>query len=125
MTDKLIFPQQIIPVNKPRPQERSVKPASAGFNQVFQEQLQKASLKFSQHAQQRLEVRNIKLSDQDISKINTAVDKAAAKGAKESLVIMDNLALVVSVKNRVVITAVDGASMKDNVFSNIDSAVFV
>ncbi|MDA8233840.1 MAG: flagellar protein [Clostridia bacterium] len=126
MTDKLIFPQTIIPVNKPRPQEKPGKPVQpTGFNQVFQEQLQKASLKFSQHAQQRLEVRNIQLSAQDISKINSAVDKAADKGAKESLVIMDNLALVVSVKNRVVITAVDGASMKDNVFSNIDSAVFV
>ncbi|MHB8170473.1 MAG: TIGR02530 family flagellar biosynthesis protein [Thermincolia bacterium] len=126
MTDKLVFPQQIIPVNKPRHQERPGKPVfQAGFNQVFQEELQKASFKFSQHAQQRLEARNIKLSAQDISKINSAVDKAAAKGAKESLVIMDNLALVVSVKNRIVITAVDGANMKDSVFSNIDSAVFV
>ena len=51
--------------------------------------------------------------------------KAAAKGAKESLVMVDNVALVVSVKNRTVITAVDQANLKDNVFTNIDSAVIV
>jgi len=126
MTDKLIFPQPIIPVNRPRPQEKpNATQPQAPFNQVLQEQLQKTSLKFSQHARQRLNLRNIHLTTQDLGKINSAVDKAAAKGAKESLVIMDNLALVVSVKNRVVITAVDGANMKDNVFTNIDSAVLV
>ena len=56
-----------------------------------------------------------------------AADKTEkeAKGAKESLILMDQLALVVSVKNRTVITAVDGASLKDNVFTNIDSAVII
>jgi flagellar operon protein len=53
------------------------------------------------------------------------VDRAAAKGARESLVMMDDVALVVSVKNRTVITAVDRAHLKDNVFTNIDSAVIV
>ena len=57
--------------------------------------------------------------------LKDAVNKAEAKGAKESLILMDQLALVVSVKNRTVITAVDGASLKDNVFTNIDSAVIV
>jgi len=33
------------------------------------------------------------------------------------------LALIVSIKNRTVITAVDGQSLKENVFTNIDSAV--
>ena len=53
------------------------------------------------------------------------VDKAAAKGCKESLVLVDNAALVVSIKNRTVITAVDKESLTDNVFTNIDSAVVV
>ena len=53
------------------------------------------------------------------------VDRAAAKGAKESLVMIDDVALVVSVKNRTVITAVDKAQLKENVFTNIDSAVIV
>jgi flagellar operon protein len=53
------------------------------------------------------------------------VDKAEAKGAKESLVLVDDVALVVSVKNRTVITAVDRQHLKENVFTNIDSAVVV
>ena len=47
------------------------------------------------------------------------------KGARDSLVLMQDLALVVSVKNNTVITAVDGESLKENVFTNIDSAVIV
>ena len=52
-----------------------------------------------------------------------AVDRAAAKGARESLVLVDDTAFVVSVRNRTVITAVDRARMRDQVFTNIDSAV--
>jgi flagellar operon protein len=51
------------------------------------------------------------------------VDRAAAKGAGSSLVLMDGLALIVSVPKRVVITAVDEAGAKEGVFTNIDSAV--
>ena len=51
--------------------------------------------------------------------------KAAAKGARSSLLVMKDVALIVSVTNRTVITAVDGSSLKDNVFTNIDSAVIV
>ena len=54
-----------------------------------------------------------------------AVNKAAAKGARQSLLVMDNQAFIVSVTNRTVITALDGSSMKENVFTNIDSAVIV
>jgi flagellar operon protein len=57
--------------------------------------------------------------------LKDAVNRAEAKGAKESLILMDRLALVVSVKNRTVITAVDDQNLKDNIFTNIDSAVIV
>lgn len=110
--------------------DRAVKkPANAGpsFQDVFQGASDKASpVKFSAHALQRLQMRNIQLNSQDLAKIDGAVNKAASKGARESLLVMNNnLALVVSVKNRTVITAVDGQSMKDNVFTNIDSAVIL
>ena len=74
-----------------------------------------------------MQARNIKLGQAELTKLNTAVDRAAQKGAKESLVLMNNnnLALVVSVKNKTVITAMDSASMKDNIFTNIDSAVII
>ena len=107
------------------------KPRTAGtansvgsFDQVLNQTL--GGVKFSQHASQRLQTRNINLSNDQMNQLKSAVDKAAQKGARESLILMNNdLALVVSVTNRTVITAMDGASIRDNVFTNIDSAVIV
>ena len=101
------------------------------FDAVLREQLlqqasptvQAAPIKFSAHAQQRLQQRDITLGESDVAKIGQAVDRAQQKGGKESLILLDDMAFVVSVKNRVVITAVDQPSMKQNVFTNIDSVV--
>ena len=57
--------------------------------------------------------------------MNSMADKAAAKGSKQSLFVMGDVAMVVSIKNRTVITAVDSQSMKENVFTNIDSAAII
>lgn len=82
-------------------------------------------LKFSAHASQRLRDRKIALDPQTMAKVNNAVDQAEAKGIEESLVLTPDAALIVSVKNRTVITALDRASMSGNVFTNIDGAVIV
>ncbi|MCC7230833.1 MAG: hypothetical protein IT203_10600 [Fimbriimonadaceae bacterium] len=82
-------------------------------------------LKVSGHAQTRMQSRNIELGQAEWNRVLEGVDRAAAKGAKESLVLVDNAALVVSIKNRTVITAVDQEHLKENVFTNIDSAVIV
>jgi flagellar operon protein len=82
-------------------------------------------LKFSAHAQARMRTRAISFSPNEMERIQAAVGKAAAKGARESLLLINNKALVVSVPNRTVITAVDEASMKQNVFTNIDSAIIL
>jgi flagellar operon protein len=96
------------------------------FETVFQTAVDKGTgVKFSAHAKERLQSRNIALSENDLSRIQNAVDKAASKGARSSLLVMDKAALIVSVTNRTVITAVDNAALKDNVFTNIDSAVIV
>ena len=95
-------------------------PAGAAFADLLQDQL-----KVSGHAKTRMESRNIQLSQNEWNRVLGGVQKASAKGAKESLVLVDNVALLVSVKNRTVITAVDKDSLKENVFTNIDSAVIV
>ncbi|MBL8087545.1 MAG: hypothetical protein JNM85_05660 [Chthonomonas sp.] len=82
-------------------------------------------LKLSGHAQTRLKSRDIEFGPAEMERVIGGVDRAAAKGSKESLVLMDDVALVVSVKNRTVITAVDRQALKENVFTNIDSAVIV
>jgi len=96
------------------------------FDAVLQTSVDRGqALKFSAHAKERLALRNINLSEEDMARITDAVNKAAAKGARQSLLVMDQLAFIVSVTNRTVITALDGGSMKENVFTNIDSAVIV
>jgi flagellar operon protein len=82
-------------------------------------------LKVSGHAQTRLASRNIELGKEEWDRVLGGVDKAAQKGAKESLVMLDDIALVVSVRNRTVITAMDRENLRNNVFTNIDSAVIV
>ena len=51
------------------------------------------------------------------------VSRAAAKGSRESLVLADDAAFVVSVRNRAAVTAVGQEHMKEQVFTNTDSAV--
>jgi flagellar operon protein len=77
----------------------------------------------SAHAQKRLNSRDINLSDQDLNKLTNAVEKAASKGARDSLLLLNNLAFIVNIPHRTVVTAIDEGSMKDNIFTNIDSAV--
>lgn len=81
-------------------------------------------VKFSKHALERMKSRNINLSESDVEKLENAVSKAEEKGSYESLVVLNDFALVVSVKNRTVITAVDSLSSQ-NIFTNIDSAIFI
>jgi flagellar operon protein len=90
-----------------------------------EQSFQAATLKFSAHAQKRLASRNIEVTPQILNKLNSAVQGAANKGSNNSLILLSDLAFIVNVPNRTVITAVDGQSMKDNVFTQIDSAVII
>jgi flagellar operon protein len=81
------------------------------------------AVQLSGHAKARIERRGIDLDPQTLARLQHGVDRAAAKGSRESVVLVDDVAFVVSVKARTVITAVDRASMRDHVFTNIDSAV--
>lgn len=103
-----------------RSQEKPV----ASFDKVLQQQLEKAgTIRFSAHAQKRLEQAQIPFGADRVARLEEAVARAAGKGARESLVLMGDLALVVNITNRTVVTAVNGERMRQNVFTNIDSAV--
>ena len=114
------------PGSTPRPSEPK------GVQGDFQATLEKAKTKqaapnvtVSAHASQRLLQRGITLDQADLEKISNGIDRASEKGARESLFVLRDLALVVSVENRTVITALHGESAKDNVFTQIDSAVLL
>ena len=80
-----------------------------------------SEVKFSKHANERLQSRNIDLSYSQKERLNQAVKTAGEKGIKESLVMLDDLAFIVNVKNNTVVTAIAGGEQK--VFSNIDGAI--
>ncbi len=80
-------------------------------------------IKFSGHAAERLADRGVEMTQDKAIRLIKAVDAAQEKGSKESLVLLDELAFVVSVKNRTVITACDTQGIKEGVFTKIDSAV--
>lgn len=91
-----------------------------------QEQVRSAGeVKLSAHAQSRIQQRRIPMTVQDMEQLNQAVLKAEAKGARESLILMQNKGFIVSVPNKTVITAIDQAQMRDNIFTNIDSTIIV
>lgn len=103
-----------------------LKNQNSNFEALLKNEIQNnQKIKFSKHAIDRLKERNIKLSDVEINKLNNAVNKAAKKGIKETLIIMDNKAFITSVKNKTVITAATEKQLKENVFTNIDGAIFV
>jgi flagellar operon protein len=85
---------------------------------------EKPVLKFSNHAIERMNSRGIYFSPEQITKIEQAAAKANQKGGKEALIISDNNALIVSLKNNTIVTVMDKEGLKDNVFTNIDSTVF-
>jgi flagellar operon protein len=99
------------------------KHAEISFAQILGDKARQAQgVKFSGHAMERLRDRNISLSPEQLQKLDEKVSQASLKGAKSSLIMLDNMALIVSIKNRTVITAMDEKSMKENIFTNIDSA---
>ena len=85
----------------------------------------RANVKFSGHAQTRLASRQISLTEGDVTRLGNAMTQAAAKGSRDSLMLLDKTAFVVSVANRTVITAVAQDALKDNIFTNIDSAMIL
>ena len=105
-------------------------PASASFNSVLRQKLLgseevNATLKFSKHAANRLVDRNITLSDSQIERLSDGARKAGEKGIQDSLVVVDELAFIVNIPNKTVITAMDQTETNENVFTNIDGAVFM
>ncbi len=80
-------------------------------------------VKFSNHAVERMRSRGISFKPEDMSRLNEAVGRAASKGSKDSLILMNDSALIVSVKNKTVVTVMDKAALKENVFTNIDSTI--
>lgn len=100
------------------------------FSEILQKKAEKTEesgqlLRFSKHAANRLNDRNIIPSDSQIERLSDGTRKADEKGIQESLVIVDELAFIVNIPNKTVITAMDQNETSENVFTNIDGAVIM
>lgn len=124
MTDRLtIIPQPISPVSRPQSRPAGSGKAGGQFDQLLQEARQQGQVRFSGHAQSRMAERGINFSPNQLERLQQAVKLVDTKGGRDSLVMLDDTALVVNVKNETVVTVVDREQMKNNVFTKIDSAV--
>ncbi len=127
MTDDLTIHSNpgIIPPQSTGSTGSNVSKTTKSTETSFAETLaQTQNLRFSNHAQKRLESRNINLSDDGINRLANAVDKAEKRGGKESLVMVDDMAFIVNVRDRLVVTALDSKNRGEGVFTQIDSVVF-
>lgn len=130
MDNRLQINQPIQPLPKTqqqnKPAKKNKKADRPSFKAILGDKIKgKEKLSFSKHAKKRLNSRSIRFSKAELAKLNTGVEKARSKGARDSLVMVNDVAYIVSVENNTVVTAVDEESMNDNVFTNIDSAVFM
>ncbi len=111
--------------------DRSATPAKAEktgdtFKNTFSQELAKTNqVEFSKHARARLFSRGIEISDDKLNRLSNAIDRAAAKGSKETLILDDDAAYVASVDNRTIITALSRDNLREGVVTSIDSAVIL
>lgn len=122
------------------PKNLATSTSDVSFSEALTQQVEKANknaeantpkptekpiLKFSNHAVERMNSRGIVFSPEQITKIEQGMQKAQAKGGKEALVLTDDSALIVSLKNNTVVTVMDKGALRENVFTNIDTTVFI
>jgi flagellar operon protein len=109
--------------NKSNEINRTAENSNLSFRDILEKQQvsETGTLKFSKHANDRLASRNIDLSNEQLERLENGARKAQEKGIYESLVMVDNIAFIVNIKNKTVVTAVNDSD--DKVFTNIDGAV--
>jgi flagellar operon protein len=114
-----------IAAGKAKPKEAANNKAPS-FTDMFSAELaQSHNLSFSKHAHQRMHSRGVELSPESMSKLAGAVDRAQAKGSRETLVLADSAAFVVDVKERNVVTVFDRHHLREGIVTEIDSAVII
>ena len=112
-----------------RTAEKVQSESAARTNEVkstFSEELSRArDVNFSDHAKKRLFSRGIEMSNEKLDQLSGAIDKAAGKGSKNTLILDSDAAYVASVSNRTIISAFSRDNLQEGIFTSIDSAVIL
>ncbi len=104
----------------------SPKTGETSFKDMFSKELADTrDIEFSKHAHKRMHSRGLELSPEKLNSLANAVDRAETKGSKDTLVLSDDAAYVVSVANRTVVTVFDRDHLSDGVVTAIDPAVII
>jgi flagellar operon protein len=116
----------VAPLGKTQAPRVSQGAGQVDFRRVFEGVIrpEPKEVRLSAHARERLRERSIELGENDMARLTNAAEKVASKGGKDALVVMDGLGFILDVANRTVVTAIDRQRLQENVFTNIDSAVF-
>jgi flagellar operon protein len=130
-----LAPTQVHRAQKPRVQSKGTPEFHKDFNQALDDLFSSqrgetdkpapSPLRFSRHAESRLSSRGITLDENQLTRLSEAVDKLDKRGAKESLVMLDDHAFIVGVPKRTVITAMTRTEAVGHLFTQIDSTLFV
>ncbi|MBT2731868.1 TIGR02530 family flagellar biosynthesis protein [Carnobacterium sp. ISL-102] len=106
--------------NKSNPINQKIDRKFSSFlTESLQKQTTATEMKISNHAQKRMEERDIQLNHSDLTTIEGAVEELNQKGSKNSLIIYKDMALIASIDNRTIITAMNANEMET--ITNIDS----
>ncbi len=128
---ELQIKQSVAPIRPQRMRPGQQTPAADkaqafDFGTVLKKQItQKSEMHFSAHALKRLESRSVRLSASDLQRLQQGMRQLQAKGAQNSVILMDDHAFVVSIKNKTVVTAIDQTQATERIFTNIDSLAIV
>lgn len=124
--DHRIHTTGVHPSHVNKPSQQPVKINTATFDGLLQKELQqKTELKVSKHAQQRLTERNISIDSNVWKTIESKINEAKQKGIKDSLVVTNDAALVVSTANQTVITAMNRKEASSHIFTNINGTILI
>ncbi|MBM7647126.1 flagellar operon protein [Bacillus ectoiniformans] len=103
---------------------RIQQPATS-FTKHLVEATERKSLIISKHASQRLHERGILIEEQKWQTIEQKMAEAKQKGVSDSLILLQDAALVVSAKNNTVITAMNRSEASSQIFTNINGTIIL
>jgi flagellar operon protein len=116
---------EIVNRGKMTPQSTD-KTGTTKFKDTFSAEMAKTrDINFSKHARERLFSRGIDLSNDKLTQLADAFDRAADKGSQNTLILDKDAAYVASIPNRTIITAFSRDNLREGVFTSIDSAVIL
>ena len=97
----------------------------SALQDILQGKAENVGMKLSGHAARRMEERNLDMDPSEFVKLRSALDQLKKKGGNNSLVVTEKAAYIVDVGKDTIVTAIDKDSMAENVFTKIDSTLFI